>query len=187
MKIINRALIYNNNLYFYDFKKGDINIISCDNNCLKDNKIYDLDIFIKTIKANSSIKKITNKLVGENLEFIFWNNYSEVDKKVLIEVFNNLNFSQIELKNIKNYLKNTIPNLVVSLDGVYYISEIESYFNYISHNDSVIETIDFIKEKYNIKKYILIGNRSGLSLVDEESFMYENNKTFFEDLLRNMD
>lgn len=187
MKNINRALIYNNNLYFYDFKRNNINIISFDNKCLKDNKIYDLDLFIKTIKTNNVIKKITNKLVGENLEFIFWSNYSEVDKKVLVEVFNNLNFTQVELKNIKECLKNTIPNLVVSLDGVYYISEIESYFNYISHNDSVIETVDFIKEKYNIKKYILIGNRSGLSLVDEEAYMYENNKNIFEDLLKNMD
>ena len=104
-----------------------------------------------------------------------------------MELFNNLNFSQVELKNIKDCLKNNIPNVVVSVDGIYYISEIETYFNYISHNDSVIETIDFIKEKYHINKYILIGNRSGLSLVDEEAYMYENNKTFFEDLLKNMD
>ena len=146
-----------------------------------------MNLFIKSIKSSNTIKKITNKLVGENLEFIFWSNYSEVDKKVIMELFNNLNFSQVELKNIKDCLKNNIPNVVFSVDGIYYISEIETYFNYISHNDSVIETIDFIKEKYNIEKYILIGNRSGLSLVDKEAFMYENNKNFFEDLLRNMD
>ena len=98
-----------------------------------------------------------------------------------------MNFSHVEFKSIKEVLKTNIPNIIVSLDGIYYIYDIEAYFNYISHNDSILEAIDFIKEKYDVENYILIGNRNGLSLIDDNSYLYENNESFFEDLLKNMD
>ncbi len=182
-----RAIIYNNKLYLYDYKKNKVDIINFDEKCLKDNKIFDLNSFSNNIKTNNVIKKISNKLIGEKIEFVIWNNYSEVDKRILLEVFNDLNFSQVEFKNIKELLNINIPNIVVSIDGVYYINDIDAYFNYISHNDSVIDTIDFIKERYNLNNYVLIGNRNGLSIVDDKSYLYENNRTFFEDLLKNMD
>ena len=182
-----RAIIYNNKLYLYDYKKNKVDIINFDEKCLKDNKIFDLNSFSNNIKTNNVIKKISNKLIGEKIEFVIWNNYSEVDKRILLEVFNDLNFSQVEFKNIKELLNINIPNIVVSIDGVYYINDIDAYFNYISHNDSVIDTIDFIKERYNLNNYVLIGNRNGLSIVDDKSYLYENNRTFFEDLIKNMD
>lgn len=187
MKEKYRAIIYNNKLYFYDYKSREVDIVDCSEKCIKDNKIYDLNSFISDVKTSYIIKKISNKLIGEKIEIIFWSNYSEVDKRVLQEMFNDLNFSAVEFINIKELLKSNLPNLIVSIDGIYLICDIEAYFNYISHNDSIIEAIDFIKERYNIDKYVLIGNRNGLSLVDESAYIYENNEAFFEDLLRNMD
>lgn len=182
-----RAIIYNNKLYFYDYKSKEVDIIDCSEKSLKNNKIYELNTFVSDVKTSSVVKKISNKLIGEKIEIIYWSNYSEVDKRVLLEMFNDLNFSTVEFRNIKELLKPNIPNVIVSLDGVYLISDIEAYFNYISHNDSIIEAIDFIKNRYTINNYILIGNRNGLSMIDESAYLYENNENFFEDLLKNMD
>ena len=182
-----RTIIYNNKLYFYNYRSREVSIINCSEKCLKDNKIYDLNSFLSDIKTSNIIKKIANRIIGEKLEIIFWNNYSEVDKRILLEIFNDLNFSHVEFKSIKEVLKTNIPNIIVSLDGIYYIYDIEAYFNYISHNDSILEAIDFIKENYDVEYYILIGIRNGLSLIDDNSYLYENNESFFEDLLKNMD
>lgn len=187
MKDKHHAIIYNNKLYFYDYKSNNIDVIDCSLQSLKNNKIYDLNSFLNDVKTSSVIKKISNKLIGEKIEIIFWSNYSEVDKKAFLDLFNNLNFSSVDFINIKDILKAKMPVIIVSLDGIYLISGISAYFNYISHNDSIIETIDFIKKRYNINKYILIGNRNGLSLIDDKAYLYENNDTYFEDLLKNMD
>lgn len=187
MKDKHRAIIYNNKLYFYDYKNDNIDVTLCSLQSLKNNKIYDLNSFLNDVKSSSVIKKISNKLVGEKIEIVFWSNYSEVDKKALLELFNNLNFSLVDFIDIKDILNEKLPIIIVSLDGIYLISEISAYFNYISHNDSIIEAIDFIKKRYGISKYILIGNRNGLSLIDDSAYLYENNDTYFEDLLKNMD
>lgn len=179
-----KLLVVYNEIYFYDFKKGEIEIIKCQKDSIKDDKIFAVNSFLKDIKKNEKIKKISSKLVGEKLEILIWENYNDADKRLLKEVFSDLNFSLIEFTYINEYIKSEIAKLIISQDGIHYLAEVGVFYSYESHYSSLEEIIKFIKKKYDLNKFVLIGKNLDLKVLDFDAFMYENNKNFFEDLLK---
>lgn len=179
-----KLLIVYNQIYFYDIKRNNVEIFKTKPESIKYDKIFNLNTFFNDVKHNNKIKKISSKLSGERLEIIYWENYNDADKKLLKDIFNDLNFSLVEFVDIKELLKSNIPNLVLSSDGIHYLSDIGVFYSYESHYFDIGQVISFIKEKNKISSLILISKNIDLSVLDSDVLMYENNKTFFEDLLK---
>lgn len=187
MKNLYKALIYNNVLHFYDYKLKKIIKIRFTKNAIKDNKIIDLKQFIKEIKNNNLVKRISGKIVSEKIQIITWPNYTNVDKGALYEAFSELNFGFIDYTSIDSLLKMCLPNIIVCCDGIYYIYEVMSYFDYASHHNNILDLIDFIKSKYSVNNYILIQNEDIVNIIDSNAYLYENNDNYFDEMLENMD
>ena len=179
-----KLLIVYNKLYFYDIIENKCYKINCSKDSLKDDKIFNVTKFLKDIKNNEKLKKISNKLIGESLEIIVWENYTDADKKLLNDIFVDLNFSTIEYKDIKFYLNVSIAHFILSIDGIHYISDVEVYYNYGRQYLDLNETLRFIKNKNKIKRFIIISENIDIKCLDSHALVYENNKTFFDDLMK---
>lgn len=182
-----KILLFNNNTYMYNMNTKCSIVIENNKYSIKDEKIFNLSSFLEDLKKNNLFKRVMNKLIGSKLTIITWPTYTDVDKKIFIDVFTELNFVNIDFKDITDLINVELPKIVISKDGIYLFSEIFQYFPYNSINKNHQSIIIKIKKQYKMKNYILIGDVKKELLLDENALIFENNDNYFKFLLKNID
>lgn len=179
-------IIYNNNLFIYDQKHRLLEKHLNQDAILRDDKLSNPVAFSQLIQNSKIIKQISRRITPTDILIFKWGNYLPSDEKILNDFFNSYNVNHLYYKDISTILPANNPTLVLSADGIHYCAARYCYYSYETTSFNLLEAIEYITKKNNLKKYIILGTKRDLTIVHNQ-YYFENNDTFFEDLLKNYD
>ena len=158
--------------------------ISLSDGSVKDDKPYNYDEFLTKLKNSKIIKDMTKKVLSTRLKLYVWDNYTDIDKKSMKDVFENLSFLVTDIVLINNLIRRSIPTLVISIDGIHYIHDSSIYYDYYSHGKNVCDLVKSIKINLNFSKYVQICANNIDYLKDKDALYYEEKSQIIEKILK---
>ena len=152
------VFILNNNLVVK--KDEQIEKLELDSKIMKYGRINDIKELFKLFNKSSILKASNKKIFSDNLYFIYFSNYTDLELNTLKTAFNEYGFDKVNLICFANLLK--YPR-----STMYLVSDVSKYHIYTVDNFEVINNElfknidDFIQiliKKYQFKELILIDN-----------------------------
>ena len=152
------VFILNNNLVVK--KDEQIEKLELDSKIMKYGRINDIKELFKLFNKSSILKASNKKIFSDNLYFIYFSNYTDLELNTLKTAFNEYGFDKANLICFANLLK--YPR-----STMYLVSDVSKYHIYTVDNFEVINNElfknidDFIQiliKKYQFKELILIDN-----------------------------
>ncbi len=148
------------NLYI----KKENKIIKCSpyKNTLLYGHIIDRNKFIKRYNKLIEENKLTNNLFNNNITIIINNTYTEEDKRILLEVFEELNYKNIKFIQEINYLNIEKKNVYICFNYNYFyiydLSPLGKVKVYIFLNNNLTKyLIPTILKYFKNKKIFIYG------------------------------
>ncbi len=180
MKIDCVIYLVDNYLYLLNIKQNKINIYDL-TNCLYDGRIIKPNIFIKKINVILKDNDLSKTLKTINTIIIFESFLKYIDKKNIIN-----SFEQCNCKNIKMINSNTLINkkeIFCVINNHYAIIYKNKRYNKVNFNDfnNINDLIDLLNSKADSKKYIC-GINTDLEEICSKinsSYYYEDYSVFF--------
>lgn len=159
---------------------------------LKKGHIINRDKFIKSFRKMAELNKITNNIFLNKLIIIINSSWSIEDKKIITEIFEELNYKKIEFINEISYLKINKNDVIFNFNQSY-------FYLYYKNNLGNIEYAEYEKNLINIKlindiikiikkKNIFIYGKNTdemINLLSRNSnyYYFENSNTLLLDLI----
>ena len=116
---------------FYNKKLNKILVIKPYKDTLLNGKIIDRDKFIKRFSKIIVENKLNKNIFNNTITVIINSSYTKEDKKIIIDVLEDLNYKNIKLVNEINYLNVNKNNLVINYNDTYF------YFYYQNHKGNI--------------------------------------------------
>ena len=174
-------LIFNNLTIIYDALEKKCEVINNGDNSLKNDKIFNMDFFKRDLLTSKILKRINNKLFASKVLFYTWNNYNDADKKALRDILSDFNINDVSFKSVKSLFNQKLINIIISNDGIHYYGNKYKYYDFDVFGKNKVKLIN---NKVKDTKIVVIGNGAKAVSDANNSYIYENNDTYFTDLLK---
>ena len=116
---------------FYNKKINKILVIKPYKDTLLNGKIIDRDKFIKRFSKIIIDNKLNKNIFNSTITILINSSYTKEDKKLLTDVFEELNYKNIRFINEINYLNINKNNLIINCNDTYF------YFYYQNHKGNI--------------------------------------------------
>ena len=116
---------------FWHKKLNKILVIKPYKDTLLNGKIIDRDKFIKRFSKIIVENKLNKNIFNNTITVIINSSYTKEDKKIIIDILEDLNYKNIKLVNEINYLNVNKNNLVINYNDTYF------YFYYQNHKGNI--------------------------------------------------
>ena len=164
---------------FWNKKLNNILVIKPYKNTLLNSHIIDKDKFIKRFNKIIIDNKLNKNIFNNTITIIINSSYTKEDKKVLTDVFEELNYKNIKFINEINYLNVNKNNLIINYNDTYFYFYYQNYKGNIdmlmlpNNNITSVFITDYIKLLK--KKNIYLFGKSFLDItskLDKEKINY---------------
>lgn len=183
-------LILNNNLIIK--QNEEIEILSLDDNVIKNGRINNIKNFITIFNKAKIIKNSNKKIAGDNFHFIYFAEYTELELTTIKNFFKDYGYDKLKAVNFANLL--SFPR-----STMYFVKDIEQIYiytinNFMDINSKLYENNkdDFFKmliKNFNFKELLLLGYRDLEYFKDVENkyqkkcYILDDDITFIFNLL----
>lgn len=171
------------NLYLYNLKKEELKDYSF-TNYLFEGRIIKPKAFIKKLNDILKEEKISKILTGQSTIILYEPHLKYIDKKIIIDSFDQCNFKDIKLVNTKELVKEN----TVEINNHYLIHYHRKSYEMIRFNTYFsLETILKIMKKKNDKPMYFIGISEKVEELAQKfknTYYYENKNTFYIDKIK---
>jgi len=174
--------LVDNYLYIYELKNKDLSKYKF-NNLIYDGRIIKPNNLIKKINEILKKKKIIKLLTVQNAIIIYEPHLKYIDKKIIIDTFEQCGFKSIKLISTKELIDKN--NYYIEINNNYIITYFKNKYEMIKINNYInLETIiKMIINKIN-RDILLTGinnNLRELSYLNEKLYYIENSNSYFID------
>ena len=173
-------------IYFYNFKTNKLSNNKY-KNYIRDGRIIKPKIMIKLINEYLKKEKITRLLSSLNTFIIYDSHLTYIDKKNIIDVFENCNFRNIKLIDVKNLLNRN--KCYIEVNNNYLINYYHNNYEYIQFNKYIkIRNIIRQLSKSSDGDIYLFGinkNIPDLANIFSQAYYIENYNTYIIDKIYN--
>ncbi len=116
---------------FWNKKLNKILVIKPYKNTLLNGHIIDRDKFIKRFNKIIIDNKLNKNIFNNTITIIINSSYTKEDKRIITEIFEELNYKQIQYINELNYLTINKNNLIINYNDTYF------YFYYLNNKGNI--------------------------------------------------
>ena len=116
---------------FWNKKLNKILVIKPYKNTLLNGHIIDRDKFIKRFNKIIIDNKLNKNIFNNTITIIINSSYTKEDKRIITEIFEELNYKQIKYINELNYLTINKNNLIINYNDTYF------YFYYLNNKGNI--------------------------------------------------
>lgn len=176
--------LVDNYLYLYEMKNNNLSKYKF-NNYIYDGRIIKPNNLIKKINEILKEKKIIKLLTGQNTIIIYEPHLKYIDKKIIIDTFDQCGFKSIKLISTKELIDKN--NYYIEINNNYIITYYNNKYEMIKTNNynNLESLIKIVINKIN-RDILLIGINDylkELSYLNEKIYYIENHDTYFIDKL----
>ena len=177
--------IVDNSIYIYSFKKNNI-VVNNYSNYIKNGRIIKPKIIIKIINEYLKKEKLYKILSTLNAIIIYDSHLTYIDKKIIVDIFENCNFKDIKLIDTKNLLNKN--NYYIEINNNYLLTYYHNKYEYIQFNNyfSIKSIINKIVKQNNKDIYLFGINDDILTLANISNKLYyiENYSSYLIDKIK---
>ena len=191
---MDNILYLDNFINLYNYKNNLVIKVKPSKGILKYGKVTDRDKFLKTYSKILLDNKLNNNLFPSNITVIINGLYNREDKKLLINILEELNYKNIKFIKETKYLKVKRSNIVINCNLDYlYMYYYDGYGNLqifnIDYNSFSKSIIKELLKKNNHKVYYLFGKNypefiSVLESLKVKYFYYEKGDNIILELIK---
>ena len=177
--------IVDNYIYMYSVKYNKLSKEKY-SNYIYEGRIIKPKAFIKVINEKLKKEKLTKVLSSLTTIILYDSHLKYIDKKIIIDTFENCNFKNIKLINIKNIL--TKNKYYIEVNDNYLISYYDGKYEYILYNKytNLNNLIKMLVKRKNEDTYLIGINKSIPDLSNNSNKIYylENYDTYLIDYIK---
>lgn len=172
--------LFDNHIDVYSFKYKKLNTYECSHSIFE-GRIIKPKVFIKKINEILKEEKISKILMSQSAIVLYQPHLKYVDKKTIIDSFEQCNFKDIKLINTKELARNNY----IELNDNYLVFYKKKSYTMI-HFNSYFTISMFFKElsKKNMEDIYLLGKYEEIEKIAKDYqniYYFENSTTFFID------
>ncbi len=188
----NILYLVDNEIIYYSLRKNNIFIKKIPHNILYEGKVASVKLFSKYLIGFFKEHNLINNIFLENISVLINNNYTTVDKDILIDILEKIPLKKPTFIKISTLLNLCNVNVILDKEyiNIYYKNKSNKIvYSHININlfDS-IEILKLLRKKTNGKTVYYLGNNPNIiNLLKEcKEYVYQNPKLVLFNIVSNL-
>ena len=172
--------LVDNYIYLYDLKNNDLNKYKF-NNLIYEGRIIKPNNLVKKINEILKEKKIIKLLTGQKAIIIYEAHLKYIDKKIIIDTFDQCGFKDIKIISTKELLDKN--KYYIEINNNYIITYYKNKYEFIKNNNYIdLEKIMQLITENLCEDFLLIGINKDINEVakiNNNMYYLEDSETYF--------
>lgn len=172
--------LVDNYIYLYDLKNNDLNKYKF-NNLIYEGRIIKPNNLVKKINEILKEKKIIKLLTGQKAVIIYEIHLKYIDKKIIIDTFDQCGFKDIKIISTKELLDKN--KYYIEINNNYIITYYKNKYEFIKNNNYIdLEKIMQLITENLCEDFLLIGinkDINEIAKINNNMYYLEDSETYF--------